>query len=47
MIIHEVHHIFKGEVRFFALDVTVVEQTPVDDDRNKGKVHGITSKDLP
>lgn len=47
MIIHEVDHIFKGKVRFFPLDVTVVEQTPVDDNRNKGKVHGITPKDLP
>lgn len=47
MIVHEVHHVLKGEVGFFALDITVVEQTPVHDDRNQGKVHGIAPKDLP
>ena len=47
MIVHKVHHIFKGEVRFFPLDVAVIEQTPVHYDRNKGKVHGIAAKDLP
>lgn len=47
MIINEVHHVFKCEVGFLPLDVAVVEQTPVNDDRNKGKVHGITPKDLP
>jgi hypothetical protein len=47
MIIHEVHDVFKREVRFFSLDVAVIEQTPVHDDRDQGKVHGIAPKDLP
>jgi len=47
MIVHKIHHVLKGKVGFFALDITVVEQTPVDNYRNQGKVHGITPKDLP
>lgn len=47
MIVHKIHHVLKGEVGFLALDIAVIEQTPVHDDRNQGKVHGITPKDLP